>query len=386
VAAIAIVAVRRVVRRRRPDGTITGGRLVMEIGLIVFGASLMTLSLLVGQRVLAIEEPPHGEQWPAGVGIKASVRPKPNRGFMASLGARFDGCDRPVAVTIVLAGSAEYFEDREAALGKVDTLTIAVPGKGLKDLKVGYGDTYFDLFDPLDVTPTKDIHVALTADAPREQLAVTSVKARMRAWRRHLAPIVVRFQADWLAPRGLGTCYLKLPPLVGDPTILGAEDASGLSAASADAFMKRFPEVETWVSNDDDTIFVPYDTGLTVRQGISVVDPGKHEVLDSRPDAQIITGSLPGIACSSHSMRTGFLGDKHAELVFGDEFGVAMRERSLATSAGEYTCDALVTLAEAGAGSRRDLVLLLIGAVFSLGSALVLEIVLDMQRRRYGAA
>jgi hypothetical protein len=382
VAAIAIVGVRRVLRTRRPDGN----RVATDVGLIVIGVTLMTLSLVVGQRVLSIDGPPHGEQWAAGVGIAPGVRPKPDRGFMTSLGARFNGCDKPVEVTIVLAPSAEYFEDKRAALGKTDQLTIGVPGKGLQDLRAGYGDTYFDLFAPLAAGPTTDTRVALTADAPRERRAVTSIKVTMRAWSRNLAPVLIRFKADWLAPRGLGTCYLKLPPLVGGPSILGAEDALGHTATSAAAFVKKYPTIENWISDDDDTLFVPYDTGLTIRRGIAVVDPGKHEVLDSRPDTQIITGSLPGIACTSHPMPVGALGNQRAELVFGDAFGMAMRQRAFAPSAGEYTCDAVVTLAEAGAGSKRDLVLLLIGAIFSLGSALVLEVALDMQRRRYGMA
>jgi len=383
---MAIVGVRRVMRRRRPDGSITGGRLATEVGLIVVGLTLMTLSLVIGQRVLSIKEPPHGERWTAGVGVAASVPPKPNRGFMTSLGAQFRGCDQPVDVTLVLAPSAEYFEDRLAALRKVDELTIGVPGKGLKDVRVGYGDTYSDLFAPFDAGPTTDTRVGLTAEAPHEQRVVTSITAKMRAWTRSLVPVVVRFKADWLAPRGLGTCYLRLPPLVGNDSIIGAEDARGMSVASAAQFDDKFPYENASLSDDRDTIFVPYDTGLTIRNGISVVDPGKNEVLDSRPDAQVVTGSLPAIACASHSPRTGGVGDQRAELVFGSEFGVAMRERTFMKSATEYTCASVVTLAEAGAGSKRDLVLLLIGAVFSLGSALVLEVLLDMQRRRYEPA
>ena len=382
VGAIVIVVVRRVLRARRPDGA----RLATEISLVVVGVLLMVLSVVVGQGVLAVKEPPRGEQFAAGVGIVPGLSAKPNRGFMASLGARFRSCDEPVDVTIVLAGSAEYFEDREAGLRTRHPVTVGVPGKGLKDLRIGYGNTYFDLFVPFRSVEMPDAEVKFTAAEPRERRAVTSIAGRMGAWSDHMAPIVVRFKADWLKPRGLGTCYLKLPALVGTSSVIGAQDARGRSAATAEELFTRFPTSTARVSDEEDTIFVPYDTGLTTIEGISIVDPGKNDILSSQPETQVITGGRPGLSCAAHSPRTGSLGDKRAELVLGETAGVAMRHATFPGLANELDCSGVFTMAEVGAGNQRDLVLLLIGAFFSLGAALLLEMGLDIQRRRFDSA
>jgi hypothetical protein len=381
VGAIVIVIVRRVLRERRPHGA----RLATEVTLVVVGLLMMVLSVVVGQRVLAVKEPPRGEQFAAGVGIVPGLSARPNRGFMASLGARFRSCDEPVDVTIVLAGSAEYFEDRESGLRRrrAREVMVGVPGKDLEDLRMGYGSTYFDLFVPFRSVETQDAEVRFTAAEPRERRAVTSIAGRMAAWADHMAPIVVRFKADWLVPRGLGTCYLRLPALVGTSSVIGAQDARGRSVANRAEMLRKFPKAAAQVSDEEDTIFVPYDTGLTTIEGVSVVDPGKNDLLSSQPETQVITGGRPGLSCTAHSPRTGELGDKRAELVLGETAGVAMRHASFPGLASELDCGGVFTMAEAGAGNQRDLVLLLIGAFFSLGAALLLEMGLDIQRRRF---
>jgi hypothetical protein len=390
VAAIVVVAVRRVVRRRSAgaarDAVGAANRLAAELTAIVLGILLMVLTVLVGQRVLEIKEPPRGELFAGGVGIATAVKPKPSRGFMASLGARFTSCSDPVEVTIVLAGSAEYFEDHQSELLTRRTVTVALPGRDLHDVRLGYGGDYGDLFDPLHASPYPEAHLNLTSTPPREHLAVTSVTGRIAKWSTHVAPLVVRFKADWLAPRGLKTCYLKLPPLTGEHSIIAAQDARGRSAGTLDEFETRFPTLPETLHNDRQTIFVPLDTSLTLHHGISVVQPGENDVIGSEPDTQVITGGLPALACSSHSATVGNLGDRGHELVFGSQTGVAIRDRSFSDLARELNCGGLFTMAEAGANSRRDLVLLIIGAVFSLGAAIVLEMVLDIQRRRLEAS
>jgi hypothetical protein len=63
VAAIAVFAVRRVLRRRRaraaPEAVLAERRLASDATLIVIGIALMVLSVIIGQRLLDVEEPPH---------------------------------------------------------------------------------------------------------------------------------------------------------------------------------------------------------------------------------------------------------------------------------------------------------------------------------------
>lgn len=388
VAAVVLVAVRRVVRARLAgrgiDSQSVANRVVAELTFIVLGVLLMVLAVVVGQRILAIDEPPRGELFAAGVGIVPPVAAKADRGFIASLGARFRSCEEPVEVSIVLAGSAEYFEDHRTALRRRTRLTVSVPDTDLGNVRMSYGDDYDDLFSPVNARRSPDADVTLNTDKPRAHRVVTSIGARMERWAEHVVPLVVRFDADWLVPRGLGTCYLKLPPLTGEPSIIAAQDGRGRSSGTVAGLHEAFADTSNIVFDRRETIFVPYDRMLMIRRGIAAVEPGKNEILGSEPDTEIVSGGLPAHACVTRAPTTGALGDRRAELLRGSEHGgFAVRDRSFTDLAHQRDCSAVVTLAEAGAASRRDFVLLVIGALFSLGAALVLEMLLDMQRRRH---
>ena len=385
VAALVVVVVRRVMRHRfASHGLAFGNRLVTEVTFIATGVLLMFLTVLFGQQLLAVKEPPRGQLFSVGVGIVPPGKPLPNRGFVSSLGAEFTSCDEPVNVTVVLAGTAEYFEDQRSELRTERAVTVAVPSEGVTDLRLGYGTDYFDLYDPFTVKPRRDLDVQWSAQEPRKHRAVTSITGRMTDWQAHLVPLIARFKADWLLPRGLGTCYLKLPHMAGGHTLIAAEDALGRSEATSGALVERFPNIGTWTSDDRETIFVSYDgPSRAIRQGVSVVKPGKNDVIGSQPETEIVTAGLPALLCAAEQPRTGGFGESRAELVFGPEGGVAIRNRSFRREAHSTTCGGVFTLAETGAPARRDFVLLMIGAAFSIGAALVLEVALDIQRRRF---
>jgi hypothetical protein len=392
VAAVIAVAVRRALRRRRartqPDEAMSASRLASDVTFLALGVALMVLSVVVGQRLLSLEKPPRGALFPAGVGIAPQVRAKTDRSFVVGLAARFRDCDDPVDVTLAVAGTAEYFEDHEAKLKKRTSFTVAVPSTTVDEVAVGTSlDGYAEALDPLNASPGDAEQVgALETEPPSEIAGVTRIRGTIRGWSSHLAALVFRFKAKWLEERGLGTCYLKLPPLVGNSTILGAQAGIGRSAPSDEAYLERFLAEER-VVNEADTLFVPYVRSLAIRNGVVVVDAGNNEVLSSEPETNTVAGGVPAIGCFRASPDTGDLGAVDADLVFGsDNRAGAIRDRSFADFVGQLDCGAVVTLAEASAASRRDLVLLIIGAVFSLGAALLLEIGLDIQRRRLAGA
>lgn len=392
VAAVIAVAVRRALRQRRArtqaDEPMSASRLASDVTFLALGVALMVLSVVVGQRLLSVEKPPHGELFSTGIGIAPQVRAKTDRSFVVGLAARFTDCDDPVDVTLAVAGTAEYFEDHEAKLKKRTSFTVALPSTKVDEVTVGASvDGYFEALNPLTANPRDPEQVAgLETEPPSEIAGVTRIRGTIRGWSSHLAALVFRFKAKWLEERGLGTCYLKLPPLVGGWTILGAQAGIGRSAPSDEAYDEKFP-FEEQVSNDNETLFVPYVRSLAIRNGVAVVEAGKNEVLSSEPETNTVAGGVPAIGCFQSSPDTGELGAVDADLVVGDGGdALAIRDRSFAELIGQHDCSGVVTLAEAGAASRRDLVLLIIGAVFSLGAALLLEIGLDIQRRRLADA
>ena len=393
VAAVIAVAVRHVIRARlrraAPERKLATRQLGSDITISTIGVALMVLSVLVGTRLLSVEPPPRKAPFAAGVGVAPEVNPRPGRGFVVGLAARFRGCDDPVEVTVAVAGTAEYFEDNAARLGKRTAITIAVPTKDVRDVTLHHGDVgYWDAINPHlaaigDWLPEGSVRTRPTRTNP---VYVTSVGGDIAEWSSHLTSLLVRFKADWLVDRGLGTCYLTLPPLTGEYSVFGAQDGRGRAGRTLDD-VQTTESVLPIYRNEDETLFAPYDEALEVRDGVAVVEAGANEVLEFQPPANALVGGIPAIACATVPLKIGELGSRGADLVYGGGTSAhAIRSRRFSEKLGELDCRAVVTLSEAGARNRRDLVLLLVGAVFSLGAAMLLEIGLDMQRRRFARA
>lgn len=392
-AAVVVLAARHLILRRHAEGdseaTRTARRKASDVTLAVIGLLVMVLSLVVGLRILAVEPPPQGELYEAGVGFAPDVAARPGRGFVVGLAARFTDCNDPVEVTIAIAGTAEYFEDNENALRRRTGFTIAVPGKGIDEIALGYGGGGYE--DALKPSLAKRTRWRMVDPVRREEArvtprTVTSIRGSVGNWSSHLHSLVVTFDADWLSDRGLGTCYLALPPLAGEYSILGAQDARGRSAGSVEEALRRFPTAILLMNGRRDLV-VSHAPALFVRNGVAVVPTGGHEILRIEPAANTNSAGVPALACSKPPLEPGRLGSPAADVVeLPDGSAYAIRGDAFADQVGDRDCSALVTMAEAGAGARRDLVLLLIGAFFSLGAALLLEVALDVHRRRLEAA
>ena len=382
------------VRRARAEGSkaataLAARRLVSDTSFIGIGALLMAISLIVGLHFLSVEHAPRGELFRAGVGFAPAVRAKPNRGFVIGLGVRFRSCDKPVDVTVTIVGTAEYFADNARRLATRMPFTVALPGKGLRDVAIGFGSSgaggYGDVLKPQRAKAENWLPGSLETQQPVEQLEVTSIRGTIARWSEHLASLVVTFKARWLRARGLGTCYLVLPPLVGDDSVVGAQDGRGLAVKPQEK-----PVGTDLFSNGSETLYVPYERSLFPTMGLSVVDVAGNDVLSSQPEANTVSAGSPAIACSSPPLDREPLGTPRADLVYGSApiTAYAMSTRVLSDRMSRFglDCSALLTVAQADAGRQRDIVLLLVGALFSLGAAVLLEVVLDVHRRRFGGA
>ena len=395
-AAAVVTGVHVLLRNRRAQAEVGGPlearHLASDLTFIVIGLLLAAVSIIGGRSILSVEPSPQGQPFRAGVGIAPDVRPDRNRGFLVGLAAKFSDCDAPVDVTIAFTGTAEYFENNARRLRKRTGFTIAVPSKGLDDVTIGYGAEsgggYEDALTPHLAQTGEEwlTRGSLRTEPSAEHLEVTSIRGSMANWSSHLASLIVKFKANWLVDRGLGTCYLKLPALAGLYSVIGAEDGLGRARER-----QRADEVDATyapISDDTGTLFAPYERSLFTRKGLSVIETGKNEILKSEPAANTVAAGLPAIACSQSPVVEGELRKRAADLVLGSgdpatgKSALAIRQRAYSDQVGALDCGGIVTLAEAGAGSQRDLVVLLVGALFSLGVGVAVDFGLGIYRRR----
>lgn len=395
VAGVAVVATRALLRTRAgsaergagSDGT--AGRLFWDAALIILGAFLMAISVVVGLELLQVDDPPEDLPFESAPGIATSLSPHPrvNRGFVAAMSVTVQSCDEPVDVRLVFAGTAEFFEDNDAALSGPTRITVAVPSPTLlDDHRVGLGAGYSTATSPATARYSPALTAAhFTTQGETAGLATLGVNGVVRSWASHLAPVIVRFRADWLTDRGLGSCYLRLPAMAGDETVIGAQDGRGEAYRSEQAFVDANPDETRVLSNDGlpPTLWVRYERHLAVAAAVTVVDAMSNEIVAAEPQIRATSGRLPALVCVRRTLATGRLGNLEADVVRPSvDTGFVIRAGAFAELARSADCSGTVTITEPGAGRWRDLVLLLTGAVFSLGAAIILEVVLDMYRRR----
>lgn len=238
------------------------------------------------------------------------------------------------------------------------------------------------------------------SDGPSAETKGTVAAARFDGWHRHPDALSVSFSADWLRPRGYGSCWLPTPELVGDlggfaissadeisRTLgpqSGADHLSSRAGVSGVVVRKlpdgtverrKFHEPMAWDYVDWATPpalgFVSLETPLSVLPGDSV-------------------GPAPTVGHPTWRCR-----EERGRLSRVDLYGLDQdgqfswyREAPLHEYEGleaESRCDSWVALVEQGAESERDIWLLLIGAAFSAGMALAVDAVLLPRRRRQRA-
>jgi hypothetical protein len=155
------------------------------------------------------------------------------------------GCRNPVVVTAVISGTPEMWKQASGSLGNKAHFGIAVASSGaVRGLRAGLADDatapirpppgYADLGPPIDPTVKAsfrllDPFVANPSTTPNlgggsgERVAY-SVSGSIEDWKSSWIPLVVKFEADWVQRRSVGSCYVLLPSLTGNAQ-WGSRDA-----------------------------------------------------------------------------------------------------------------------------------------------------------------
>ena len=369
-AASAVLIAALVLRRRRLHGA--------SFATMLVGLFLAIAGVAGGLILLPVDDAPSNPL--EAVGFVPPAPARPGRGFAVSVAVKVTGCSNPVDVSVVAAGTADYWLDHRPSPRKNpvwSSFWLILPGVGLRDLRIGLADSATDLTTPTQTAVSSAYAQYVHTSPPVRKEGRTVVSGQVAYWQQTLLPIAATFRAQWLVHRGLSSCYLKLPVLSGALTVLSAEAALGPQQLREYGAENRANRTVVQAGN----VKGPYDPALEVTHGTSMVSVKGGEVT---PDASLPTpASLvngdPAWTCQSLAESTGSLtGARRGQLpdvvvgTRGAGYSEGVIERSAAGN-----CRAVAAIAEDSAAYTRDLVLLGVGAVTSLGITLVVQDFLD---------
>jgi hypothetical protein len=354
--------------------------------ILILGGLLTLVPVPLGLVLLRTSTPEREE--PTAVGFVPPVPAAAHQGFSLGMDVSVESCGKPVSVVVVAEATVGYWRDRAKRFPKVGRFRLALPDVVRGDVAVAPGSSASDLVSPYtarDASLTSsavlgsEFHVA----TPKTDRGTTVVSGRIRNWSSSLAPIVARFRANWLERSGLRLCQLRLPALVKDYSVFAAQLARG-NVVRPDRFEGKPGEIA--VSSERLNRAAPYDPGVETTGGITTVrfDEGEVRSSDSLPVADRSIDGNPTWTCDGGKPReTGGLRARRAPDILIGRYGVPESfSRDAVDREAASDCSALVSVAESDADRWRDVILLLIGALVSLGAALLVELGLDLHRRR----
>jgi hypothetical protein len=352
----------------------------------VLGLGIGLAALGAGVLLFGVEDRPVPELRGVGVvswarnakGAFRQVHPEPGQGLALSAAVRIRSCGKPLRVSVIASGTAEYWADHAARLRRGGKIEIAVPDLDLRNVDVRLG------------TDGKTAPVAPLAEEPdataikieplevRRLTSVTVVGAEIPKWGEHLRPVIVSFDADWTEGRSyLGSCYLRLPALAGFPTVLSAREILG--DAVKDVTTLPGSKSALVVSSKETKLEAYYRAEYETTRGVTSIELGSSALRTdlSQPAPDTNVRGAPSWTCSSTPPRSlatldTIDADDPPEILQGEESGALSTSR-LGAAIKQKTCASYTVVEQSGAAVSRDITGLLIGALFSFGVGLFLE-------------
>ena len=351
----------------------------------VIGLALILLPVATGGYLIRSDQPQRQE--PASVGFVPPLPAKPHRGFALSMLVEVASCAGPARVVVVAAGTAEYWHDRGHRLHEIEhsrsylprRFRFALPDVRAGTLRVWRGRNATDVQVPQEpaqsAAPRRFLEIQ--TKSPSADRSLTVVTGTVPKWTQDLAPIVAGYEArGWLKRKGWGSCFLKLPALTGDLSVVSAQMSRGRAG-------QQFGPVQDFpVSSTRTKASAVYKAWLDPTHGATTVlaRGGDISTGESLPSPTSSTNGSPTWACGPRTKKPGLLLGRQPstvpDIIFG--YGADATPGALARRAVELgdkgDCSALAVLIESSAGWRRDALLLLVGALVSLGFAICIEL------------
>jgi hypothetical protein len=368
-------------------GSVGRGRFsVLRVGL---GAAVTLTALAGGSLLTEVRSVAPPEQRGVGVmvdGVQARGARGLDVGLTLGAAVRVEGCGQSVDVRLTVTPTAEFWIDNGERLQRSARVRLAIPDVGLKHLRVSSPTDGLTLVTPL----TEDegpLEHPLQADV-EERGPSTLVDVQVPHWGRTQRPLVATFSADWTERRSwLGACYVRLPALAGFPTVLSAAELTG---AATDEDSPPGGDLGFFVVSSEETgLHTYYDPTLEVTRGVTSLTLGRYTLQEGAtipgPDSNL--GGSPAWTCRTSIAdslgRADQLkpGSQAPDMVLGDpnDSTLAFSHERIDEILDQQTCASFVAIEGPGAGTKRDLALMGVGAMFSLGIELLLS---GVRRRR----
>ena len=304
------------------------------------------------------------------------------------------GCGQPVTVTVVVAGTAEYWLDHRSRLGPTSTLKLVLPGAVRGGVTLGTGRSAGDVLlppsasEPLNEDPAVRLTSTTVLDGRQADYSALSVSASVRGWGATFAPVVARYRADsWLTERGIGSCHLRLPAVTGERSIVASQQADG-RAKPAGELLPTDP-TDVIVSSSAKRVEAIYRVGVGAQAGYVTVRMGGGSVgaEESVPSPDQRFDGHSTWTCRSRARRASVGNQDRGGvpgLLIGPSIDTTGALSQTALDDGTLPdCSASAVVVESSAASKRDAYLLVAGALFGLGAALLCELLLALASRRH---
>jgi hypothetical protein len=347
---------------------------------VSLGLMLIGFSLILWFSLLDTEDAPRDE--PYGLGVVPPARSEEGNGFAAALAVTVDDCGEPVRGTLVIAGTAEFW--REVAPRNLPKLAfrVLVPGE-VTDVRVGLSDSASDLQRPFRANPLGSARLADPLIEPVQ--GGTVVSGRVNDWNRTLDPVVIQFEADWLRTRGLYECYLETPALTGPLSAFAAEQTEG--RVSEDPEEVAVPG-GTLIRSNRLSLYAAYkpEFETTVGQTTVLVRSGQVETGSSLPPPDRTVEGNPAWSCETRPAETGGFDDPDADVLVTPQSRGGAYAADFLRETATTDCAAVATVSLGRAGVGRDIAVLIVGGLLSMGNALLLDALIarltESRRRR----
>lgn len=124
-------------------------------------------------------------------------------GWAALVTIDVHSCHNPVHVAVTLAGTLELWQRVTGAGFRPHVVSIGMSPPRISHVRLAVEDS--SLF-------SSNATGASLRDIRRSDNGISAIVPRW--WETH-APLALTFDADWVAPRALGSCYVRLPSLTG---------------------------------------------------------------------------------------------------------------------------------------------------------------------------
>jgi hypothetical protein len=384
------LAVVGVVLLRRTGRAVLTPRRRTALGVVAAAVSVVVGLLLIGTRSVAAPE-----ERGIGVvvdGVRSTAARGSDVGLTAALEATLADCGGPVSVSLTIGPTAEFWIDNSDALAESARVRVAVPDVGLKEVSVGTVDDGLNAIVSPQSAQLDETSARLVDRDINEYTRTTIFTLDVPRWGATLRPLVLRFTADWTERRThLGSCYLRLPALVGLPTALSGAQIAGTSRPLSEAELP-LPHSFFIVESREAGVRAYYNSRFEVTRGLATVELGDNTLREdssTAPNANL--AGRPAWTCRSSIPDPGFgvtdeldPADPAPDVLVTRENDStpAFSSQRIEEILQQETCATFVAVEGPTAGPLRDLVLIAIGALFSIGVELLLSAFVAGRRRR----